>query len=87
VTPSAGKDGAERILIRTKLKPPALSGRQVERPRLLDRLDQGSERRVTLISAPAGYGKTTLAVQWRARNPGGGTSQRATMRLRFLRHR
>lgn len=34
------------------------------RPRLLERLDAASERRVTLIAAPAGYGKTTLALQW-----------------------
>lgn len=55
---------SERVLIRTKLNRPALPSRQAERPRLLDRLDQASQRRVTLISAPAGYGRTTVAVQW-----------------------
>ncbi|HEX9186685.1 MAG TPA: helix-turn-helix transcriptional regulator, partial [Vicinamibacteria bacterium] len=42
----------------------------VARPRLLDRLDEGSARRVSLIAAPAGYGKTTLALQWLAERVG-----------------
>jgi LuxR family maltose regulon positive regulatory protein len=37
----------------------------VVRPRLLDRLDQAVEQhRVILVSAPPGFGKTTLATQW-----------------------
>jgi len=54
----------ERILIRTKLNRPQLPKGLVVRPRLLERLDETSGRRVTLISAPAGYGKTTLISQW-----------------------
>lgn len=34
------------------------------RPHLLDRLNLGLKRRLTLISAPAGFGKTTLVCQW-----------------------
>jgi LuxR family maltose regulon positive regulatory protein len=34
------------------------------RPRLLTQLECGVEHKVTLISAPAGYGKTTLLVRW-----------------------
>ena len=51
-------------LMRTKLNRPAVSSSIVSRPRLIARLNEGLERRVTLISAAAGFGKTTLAVQW-----------------------
>lgn len=36
----------------------------VSRPRLVERLRQGVSRKVTLISAPAGFGKTTLLAEW-----------------------
>ncbi|MEJ2210210.1 MAG: hypothetical protein P8129_14405, partial [Anaerolineae bacterium] len=36
----------------------------VPRPRLLDRLDEGLRRRLVLVSAPAGFGKTTLLAEW-----------------------
>jgi LuxR family maltose regulon positive regulatory protein len=39
------------------------------RPRLLERLHQGSERKLTLVSAPAGFGKTTLLAEWLAATP------------------
>lgn len=54
----------EQILIRTKMNRPQLPADIIARPRLLERLDKTWGRRVTLISAPAGYGKSTLAVQW-----------------------
>ncbi len=34
------------------------------RPRLIERLDEGLHRRLTLICAPAGFGKTTLVSEW-----------------------
>jgi LuxR family maltose regulon positive regulatory protein len=34
---------------------------------LLDRLDEGLHRKLTLVSAPAGFGKTTLCSEWLAR--------------------
>lgn len=55
--------GCERILIHTKMYPPQLPPAPIVRARLLERLDEASVRRITLMSAPAGYGKTTLAVQ------------------------
>jgi LuxR family maltose regulon positive regulatory protein len=36
----------------------------VPRPRLLDRLEQGRNLPLTLVSAPAGFGKSTLVSQW-----------------------
>ena len=51
-------------LILTKLNMPRLSDDLVNRPHLLERLNRGLDRNLTLISAPAGYGKTTLAATW-----------------------
>jgi LuxR family maltose regulon positive regulatory protein len=36
----------------------------VPRPRLIERLNKGLHRKLTLISAPAGFGKTTLLSEW-----------------------
>jgi len=54
-------------LIPGKLLPPQQHCSVVARPELLHLLDTGRERRVTLLLASAGYGKTTLAAQWRNR--------------------
>jgi hypothetical protein len=51
-------------LIRTKLQPPRLPADLVRRRRLMDRLQAGLDRKLTLISAQAGAGKTTLLAQW-----------------------
>jgi LuxR family maltose regulon positive regulatory protein len=51
-------------LIHTKLQMPRLSGKLVERLHLIERLNRGLDRKLTLVSAPAGYGKTTLIVMW-----------------------
>jgi LuxR family transcriptional regulator, maltose regulon positive regulatory protein len=49
---------------RVKLhRPHAIAG-SIERPRLLEKLDQVLEKPVALITAPAGFGKTTLLAQW-----------------------
>jgi LuxR family maltose regulon positive regulatory protein len=42
----------------------------IERPRLIARLDEGGGSRVSVLAAPAGYGKTTLARQWSQRQVG-----------------
>ncbi len=57
-------------ILAAKLYIPPLRSNLVPRPRLIQRLDEdlyqpeGFTRRLTMISAPAGYGKTTLAVEW-----------------------
>ncbi|MBS9533830.1 protein kinase [Mycobacterium sp. M1] len=48
-----------------KFRPPRRRT-QVLRPRLIKKLRAQGRRRLTLIHAPTGYGKTTLAVQWAA---------------------
>ena len=54
-------------VLSTKLHLPAPRRRLVQRARLLERLDGGSEEpRLLLVAAPAGFGKTTLLVQWLA---------------------
>ena len=50
--------------IRTKLYRPRLGQDLITRPHLVQRLHKGAERKLTLISAPAGYGKTVLASTW-----------------------
>jgi len=52
------------MLLQTKFLAPAYNSKSVERSRLLDRLGPRSARKLVLISAPAGYGKTTLVSQW-----------------------
>jgi LuxR family transcriptional regulator, maltose regulon positive regulatory protein len=53
-------------LLATKLHPPRLPLGLVERPRLLIRLDAYRSHKLTLLSAPAGFGKSTLVNHWRA---------------------
>jgi len=50
----------------TKLYIPELRPKIVARPRLIERLNEGLHRKLTLLSAPAGSGKTTLVCEWAA---------------------
>ncbi len=52
------------ILLATKLYIPPARAELVRRKRLFERLDSGLNCKLTLISAPAGYGKTTLLSTW-----------------------
>lgn len=49
----------------TRFRPPATSRALVERTRLLSLLRDGQRRRLIAIHAPTGFGKSTLAAQWR----------------------
>src|SRR5438874_6702755 len=51
-------------ILATKLYLPPLRPNVVSRPRLLERLNEGLHRKLTLIAAPAGFGKTTLVSEW-----------------------
>jgi LuxR family maltose regulon positive regulatory protein len=51
-------------LIATKLHRPSLRPGIVSRPRLLKHLDDGLSRKLILVSAPAGSGKSTLVAEW-----------------------
>lgn len=59
------------LILATKLYLPPPRAKTVLRPRLLEQLNEGLHRKLTLISAPAGFGKTTLVSEWLA---GGGKS-------------
>lgn len=53
-------------LLATKLRPPAIPPKRTLRPHLVRRLNEGLEagRQITLLSAPAGFGKTVCAGDW-----------------------
>ena len=53
-------------ILATKLYVPPPRPNVVLRPRLIERLNEGMHRRLTLVSAPAGFGKTTLLGEWLA---------------------
>lgn len=53
-------------MLATKLRCPSIPPKRVQRPQLMQRLNEGLElgRQMTLISAPAGFGKSTCAAEW-----------------------
>jgi LuxR family maltose regulon positive regulatory protein len=51
-------------LVSTKLRPSQARPKLVARPRLTATLEREAGRKLTLISAPAGFGKTTLIIEW-----------------------
>jgi len=51
-------------LLATKLHAPRPRAQLVSRPELIKRLQEGIQGPLTLVSAPAGFGKTTLLAQW-----------------------
>ncbi len=61
---SASATRASSTLIRTKFYRPSLPSDLVARPRLIDHLNRGLDRPLTLVTAPAGYGKSILVSAW-----------------------
>ncbi len=53
-------------LLTTKLYIPPPRPKVILRPNLIERLNEGLHRKLTLISAPAGFGKTSLVSEWAA---------------------
>jgi LuxR family maltose regulon positive regulatory protein len=64
-------------LLETKLYLPKPQRRTVPRPRLMERLDRGMSSALTLVSAPAGFGKSTLIAAWLAAEPAAPTDARS----------
>ena len=56
-------------LLDTKLYVPRSRRGLVSRPRLSERLDRGTAAKLMLVSAPAGFGKTTLLAEWLQAGP------------------
>ena len=54
-------------VLATKLFVPLVSAEAVARPRLVTRIESGLRQRLTLVAAPAGFGKSTLVATWAAR--------------------
>jgi LuxR family maltose regulon positive regulatory protein len=72
VTPQLGpaRPGTRPVsppILTTKLYIPPPRPEFVPRPRLIERLSEGLYRKLTLVSAPAGFGKTTLIADWGSR--------------------
>lgn len=51
-------------ILTTKLYLPPPRAEVIPRPHLIEQLNEGLSRKLTLISAPAGFGKTTLVSEW-----------------------
>ena len=59
------------ILLQTKLHRPLITRRLIARSRLLEQLNSNINRPLTLVCAPAGFGKTTLVYTWLERKAAG----------------
>lgn len=55
----------ERLLVATKFAPPRIGSRYIVRTQLLSTLARDRQRRLTLVTGSAGFGKTILLAQWR----------------------
>ena len=73
--PAPGSPGPAALL-ETKFYVPRSRRDLVPRPRLAERLDRGSASKLMLVSAPAGFGKTTLLTEWLAAGPAAPADQR-----------
>jgi LuxR family maltose regulon positive regulatory protein len=55
---------AALVVVESKLQLPVLHPEHVTRPRLLQQLEGARGRRLTLVDAPTGFGKSTLLAEW-----------------------
>ena len=77
VMPSQQETVEPAPLLETKLYVPRSPRALVPRPRLRERMDRGAASRLMLVSAPAGFGKTTLLAEWLAAGPAAPTDERS----------
>jgi LuxR family maltose regulon positive regulatory protein len=63
------RPGSTSLLLTTKLSIPPLRPGYVARPRLCEKLEAARERPLTLLAAPAGFGKTLLLSAWARQQP------------------
>src|SRR3712207_1859952 len=63
--PCPSRPGVPRV----KTAVPRLPQRHVRRPRLVAAMEAAAPGQITLVSAPAGYGKTLLLAEWASRRP------------------
>lgn len=61
----AARTSTSAVLIDTKLRAPLLPEGLVSRERLIERVRDKARRKLILVSAPAGYGKTTFLAEWK----------------------
>jgi LuxR family maltose regulon positive regulatory protein len=67
---AAGRKAVTKaVVLETKLTPPRVRAEHLRRERQLAVLYGGSSRKLTLIAAPPGFGKTTLLAEWAAERP------------------
>lgn len=52
------------MIVETKLHVPQTKGQLITRPHLFQHLEKGIDTKLTLVTAPAGYGKSTLLSEW-----------------------
>ena len=58
-------------LLQTKLFRPPLRSSLISRQRIINKLDAGIDGKLTLVSAPPGFGKSTLVSEWLSQAPVG----------------
>ncbi len=54
----------DQPLLRTKISSPQIPSGSISRPRLIEQIQRGVEGPLTLLAAPAGFGKTHLLLEW-----------------------
>ena len=69
-----GGSAVVTALLESKYRVPSRRPKAVGRPRLAERLSAASRSALTVLSAPAGFGKTTLLTEWLATVPADGPS-------------
>ena len=54
----------ENLILQTKLIMPSPSADLVSRPRLVHLIEKGIQQKLVFVTAPSGFGKSTLLIEW-----------------------